>query len=744
MGQQDRITNAVVEFYGRIFEQIFFLPFDAQIRDGLKRREVRRRVEEAADAASRSLSRFLTSQNLPEDQACEVLCGLDHIAEVVALEDIANPRVTPEGLVERLGVQLPCPERLVAAERAPVYRLALHAVAQVLLLVGPLMAEWSKLTFATTFELPRRVVDRLNRISDQLEAFSVAQKDALDERYELEYRDYLLQRFHRIEAGTVRMTSNLSVDLGELFVAPRLRVRSLSKQQTAEAAGDDLASLAVERQGLGLGVRRPAGPPGKEEDDAVAALDHVKEAGRSVLVGRPGSGKSTFLEWLQLALAGADEHLVLAGKQAIPLLLRVRELDPQHLPTGADLVLKATGSPDRVTIMPAGWIERRLDEGRVLLMLDGLDETNPGVRDAKVLPWLRDLCQRYRDCRFLISSRPVGYPPGELGALGFVECDLLDFTDAQVAEYTRHWCTAVRQAQNEPTSEAREQGAKDGEAIVRGFSDNPYIRDLARNALMLSAICLVNYFEGGSLPTDRAMLYRLCVEGLLHHWDKRRGIHSEFTLEEKLRACREVAIGMQAVDRAEWRAADVRAVFTTSLADEVRAEQLLEHVRYRTGLLVERRPWRLRVRSPDLPGVSRRPGRPRGQPPSCRCPEARQGARRRTLAGGHGVVLRCCPSAARSGPADAIGRPARLGLSGDGAGRGVRSSRSHGPPGRRLPSDTRAAHRARARCIRRAWNRDEWPGVLPRRGRSRRGQRIRRHCGHSSRERSASVAGPSS
>src|SRR5205823_11907576 len=101
------------------------------------------------------------------------------------------------------------------------------------------------------------------------------------------------------------------------------------------------------------------------------------------------------------------------------------------------------------------------------------------------------------------------------------------------------------------------EGASEGDEIVKGFIEHPYIRDLARNPLMLSAICLVNYFEGGELPKDRARLYKLCVEGLLHHWDQRRGIRSEYSLEEKLRACREVAIAMQADDRAECEAAKV-------------------------------------------------------------------------------------------------------------------------------------------------------------------------------------------
>src|SRR5260370_23864383 len=134
----------------------------------------------------------------------------------------------------------------------------------------------------------------------------------------------------------------------------------------------------------------------------------------------------------------------------------------------------------------------------------------------------------------------------------------MDFGDEEVTEYVHHWCTAIRLAQDEPAKEARREGAIDGEKIVSDFKRNRYIENLARNPLMLSAICLVNHFERGKLPEDRAVLYKLCVEGLLHHWDSQRGIHSEFTLEEKLRTCREVALAMQSDDRAEYEAARVQ------------------------------------------------------------------------------------------------------------------------------------------------------------------------------------------
>lgn len=586
------IVDQVVDFYYALLDRIFSEPFRLRIPERLKRDAVIRQVQDSAGAASQSLTRFLLNEQLTEQQVANILAGLATLGDRLRLDDIANPNVAPEEISDALLPELPCPEVTQQAGHAAIHRLALHSVVQVLMLIGPVMAEWQKLSFSSSFELPRRVVNRLNQISEQLDTLGRSGQAAVDERYELSYRDYLLQRFHRVEAGTVRMTTSLDVDLRELFVIPRVLARPLAQKaedgEPREAAA--LMDLAAARRFFAPPDERGVPPePGKDKDPGIPALEHVQRYPRNVISGVPGSGKSTFLEWLQLKIAGAEEELLMADEQAIPLLLRVRELDPHDLPLGAALIEKATASRDIAVLMPHGWIDRQMRDGRVLFMLDGLDETEPDLRDRYVLPWIRELGQRYPNCRYLVSSRPVGYPPGALRTLQFAECDLLDFGDDEIAEYTRHWCTAVRLARNEPGEEARREGAADGERIVAGFKGHPYIRDLARNPLMLSAICLVNYFEGGQLPRDRAVLYALCVEGLLHHWDQRRGIHSVFGFDEKLRACREVALTMQADNLAEYEAGKVEPIFAAVLGDPARAKELLEHIRRRTGLLLERR-----------------------------------------------------------------------------------------------------------------------------------------------------------
>ncbi len=586
MDTRQAIDALVLDFYYRLLERIFTEPLLEGVADQRRRRPVVRQIEEVAEAASKSLTLFLVNTGLDAAEAKAVLDGLARLPDVVNLEDVAGPNVSPEALAKDRLPQVPAPDGIVAAERDAQYRVALHVVMQVLTLMGPVMLEWRKAHLSASFEFPKTVATRLNRISSSLDMLGAYGEEAADENYELIYRDYLAQRFHRVEAGTVRMVANTWIGLDELFVMPSLRLRP--KRDSDDSCDEEdaaaLMNLAAAREFF-----RDSEKAKDEKAKPPAALAVVLESPRTVIVGAPGSGKSTFLEWLQLKVANVEEQFVLGGPQAIPLLLRLRELDVEHLPRGLALIEKATDSADRASLMPPQWIERQMRAGRVLFMIDGLDETDTERRDRYVLPWLAKLLEDYPCCHYVITSRPTGYPAWTLTKQGFTESDLLDFNPDQVAEYTRHWCTAVRLAQNEPEAQARKEGAREGKEIVAQFNDHDYIRNLARNPLMLSAICLVNYFEHGKLPDDRARLYELCVEGFVHNWDHRRGIHSAFSLDEKLRVCREVAIAMQANDLAEIRLDEVAALFKNVLDDDTRAKKLLEHIRHRSGLLIERR-----------------------------------------------------------------------------------------------------------------------------------------------------------
>ncbi|OGG43663.1 MAG: hypothetical protein A3F84_25785 [Candidatus Handelsmanbacteria bacterium RIFCSPLOWO2_12_FULL_64_10] len=129
------IDEQVVSFYNALFENIFSEPFRPQITQLIKRRTVERQVQEASDAASQSLTRFLVNQQLTGQQVADLLESFSCLGDRLKLDDIANPNVAPETIVNNLLTDLPCPGTISQTNQDAVYRVALHSIVQVLTMV---------------------------------------------------------------------------------------------------------------------------------------------------------------------------------------------------------------------------------------------------------------------------------------------------------------------------------------------------------------------------------------------------------------------------------------------------------------------------------------------------------------------------------------------------------------------------------------------------------------------------------
>ena len=162
------IDNQVLDFYGELFEHLFSEPFRNHISERRRLKEVLRQVDEATDAASSSLTRFFVGQKLSETEVAEILSGFQKMGQLLSLEDISNSNVTTEAIAEDLLGRLPCPQTVQISHSA-IYRTALHTVVQVLMQVGPVMAEWQKLSFSKT---RRTLFSSRNFVKDSLSALT--------------------------------------------------------------------------------------------------------------------------------------------------------------------------------------------------------------------------------------------------------------------------------------------------------------------------------------------------------------------------------------------------------------------------------------------------------------------------------------------------------------------------------------------------------------------------------------------
>ncbi|MBK8455149.1 MAG: SUMF1/EgtB/PvdO family nonheme iron enzyme [Thiofilum sp.] len=301
---------------------------------------------------------------------------------------------------------------------------------------------------------------------------------------------------------------------------------------------------------------------GRRAHKQLSALDMLNLKNRLVLTGDPGSGKSAFVSYLALCLAGellederANLHTLTAplpdenGKPQtreikvvgsdkpqkeevrqqweqgalIPLRLILRDFAASryfpltdaeaHARCVLDFIhwqLQEQCQQDYSPILDA-----RLRTGEVLVMWDGLDEVpQAGERRKRLLSCLAAFVKAFSGNRFLVTCRPYAYAKPEWKLAGFAETHLAPFNQGQMIRFIQRWYGSARDYQGETAS----QRADKLQSAVLG---RPALTRLAERPLLLSLIAYL-HANRHELPERRADLYERLLELLIDEWEKAR------------------------------------------------------------------------------------------------------------------------------------------------------------------------------------------------------------------------------
>ncbi|MFI0808312.1 NACHT domain-containing protein [Streptomyces echinatus] len=314
-------------------------------------------------------------------------------------------------------------------------------------------------------------------------------------------------------------------------------------------------------------------------------------ATRVLLRGEAGSGKTTLLRWLAITAArGAFTGELADWNGLTPVFVKLREYSGRELPRPEAMLDSVAG---QITgVMPKAWVERRLADGRALLLVDGVDELLDGERRG-VLGWLRRLLTAYGDVRVVVTSRPAAARADWLRREGFTALHLDRMAPPDLAAFVRQWHRAVRQLGDDLPC-AVEELPRYEQSLLTSLKDRPHLQSLAGTPLLAAMLCAMHLNRGRQLPRDRMELYRNALHTLVHERDTDRNVPSavdgRLSLSDKLVLLRDLAWRLSDNNRSEIGLEQAAVHVGRKLSgmrhvEEQDGVRILEQLRDRSGIL---------------------------------------------------------------------------------------------------------------------------------------------------------------
>jgi predicted NACHT family NTPase len=311
------------------------------------------------------------------------------------------------------------------------------------------------------------------------------------------------------------------VAINDIYIDVNILEEIASQQWLEITALQNLDPKQFDRFGLG-----------EADQNQIPGTQAVEKYSKLRVLGKPGVGKTTFLQYLaiQCNQGAFAENLV-------PIFITLRNFAEESKVTNEFSLLKYIRQEFLTSgISAPSVIETLLSAGRVLILLDGMDEILNQQSNA-VLNEIRRFSDKYHKNQFVAACRTAAQ---KFQLRGFTDVEIAPFTSEQIIAFAQKWFATFTKS-----------NIQDGKALSVQFiekldlDENWQFRQLIVTPLFLHLACWV--FHGQEkFPTKRTDFYKQGLDLLLGKWDEAKGIERDevyrgFLLSQKLKLLSQIA-----------------------------------------------------------------------------------------------------------------------------------------------------------------------------------------------------------
>ncbi len=232
----------------------------------------------------------------------------------------------------------------------------------------------------------------------------------------------------------------------------------------------------------------------------VSGLVAVEQNSKLMILGKPGAGKTTFLKRIAIQCNSGQFK-----SDCVPIFITLKAFAEEPQQPG---LLQYINDQFLNDILDQEITKTLLKQGRAIVLLDGLDEVRQ-VDNDRVIREISKFSTQYDANYFVITCRIAA---NDYRFLHFTEVEVADFDEKQVTEFANKWFQA--------------KDPKKAKQFIEKLKENPRIKELATNPLLLTLLCLL-FGESTNFPSNRSELYQEGVDVLLKKWDGTRSIERD-------------------------------------------------------------------------------------------------------------------------------------------------------------------------------------------------------------------------